>query len=405
MISARLPARFALLGAALALLSLDPAALHAQTGPTESVSTIYGIVVDPASKGDKVLIATEYGLLRARPDGMSELVPSLDAAVVALTADPEDPRHLYASGVDGKGKPIGLMESPDGAATWSPVNRENPAALGSLAISRADPGLMVGLAKSVMISRDKGKTWQPTALTPEKTFTVVPSPTDTQTIFAGTMTGLMVTHDGGKSWANAGAGDKPTTMVATLADGTVLTFVFGTGLMQAKEPDLKWEILSDGFSDRYIVDIAQDPRRPENLFATMDTGAILTSRNSGKSWISFEGSDKATPERIARGEALFKKNCQACHGEKGIGEAPGDPGAKDEYGFKAPALNDDMHAWHHDDKGIMATISKGSPRNKRMVAFSKTLSDTDIEDLVTYIKSLWSIRSLACQGARHMKCM
>ena len=47
----------------------------------------------------------------------------------------------------------------------------------------------------------------------------------------------------------------------------------------------------------------------------------------------------------------------------------------------------------------------GSPQNKRMVAWKGVLTAADALKIVDYIKSLWSFRSLACQGALHMKCM
>ena len=129
------------------------------------------------------------------------------------------------------------------------------------------------------------------------------------------------------------------------------------------------------------------------------------SRDGGLHWISFEGSDLAYPDRIAAGSALYADYCESCHGAGGIGESPEDPAAQDEFGFKAPALNDDMHAWHHSDAGLRATINEGSPRNDRMAAWQDVLSDNEIDAIIAYVKSTWSIRSLACQGARHMACM
>ncbi len=394
-----------LAAALIVLTSLLPAsAQQRQTGSTDSIKKIYGIAVDPATNGGTVLIATQYGLLRARPDGLSELVPSLKAAVVSLATDPDDPNHLFASTVDSKGAPGNLMESTDGGITWAPVEGAKPVIVGALSLSRMKPGRMVGLASKIMVSDDTGKTWRTLAATPDKTFAVAPSPTIADRIYAGTMTGLMVSDDNGATWRDAGAGNQPITMITGLADGRLLAFAYSRGLLGAREPDLKWTLLAEGFEDRFMVDLAQNPQRPDEVFATFDTGAILMSRDGGRKWISFEGSDWATPEHIANGKKLFQQNCQACHGVNGIGEAPGNPSAKDKYGFKAPALNNDAHAWHHSDRGIFATISKGSPRNRRMVAFSMRLSDDEIRDIVAYIKTLWSLRSLACQGARHRGC-
>jgi mono/diheme cytochrome c family protein len=90
---------------------------------------------------------------------------------------------------------------------------------------------------------------------------------------------------------------------------------------------------------------------------------------------------------------------------RGVGENPEDMHAKDEFGFVAPPMDDSAHAWHHADFDLVKTILDGSPRNRRMAPWRESLSRDDAEDLVAYIKSLWNFRSLACQGARHMRCM
>jgi len=40
-----------------------------------------------------------------------------------------------------------------------------------------------------------------------------------------------------------------------------------------------------------------------------------------------------------------------------------------------------------------------------MMPYKEIISEQDAGNLVAYLKSLWSPRSLACQGARHMRCM
>jgi hypothetical protein len=40
-----------------------------------------------------------------------------------------------------------------------------------------------------------------------------------------------------------------------------------------------------------------------------------------------------------------------------------------------------------------------------MIPFKELVTENEARSLVAYIKSLWGFRSLACQGARHMRCM
>lgn len=112
------------------------------------------------------------------------------------------------------------------------------------------------------------------------------------------------------------------------------------------------------------------------------------------------------PDSAARGEALYLEHCVACHGVRGVGENPADKYARDKYGFVAPPLDDTGHAWHHPDADLKRMIMEGSPRNPRMAAFKHVLSENDAQDVIEYIKSLWSpyIRE-NCQGPKHMQCM
>ncbi len=109
---------------------------------------------------------------------------------------------------------------------------------------------------------------------------------------------------------------------------------------------------------------------------------------------------------VTRGEEIYNTYCVACHGVQGVGENPEDIYAMDEYGFVAPPMDDTGHAWHHTDEQLIRMTLEGSPRNPRMAAWKHVLTQEDAEDVVEYIKSLWSpyIRE-NCQGPRHMECM
>ena len=112
-----------------------------------------------------------------------------------------------------------------------------------------------------------------------------------------------------------------------------------------------------------------------------------------------------SPEAIARGETKYNQYCAACHGQNGVGEDPRKADPMVPRNMLAPALNDDAHAWHHTDDNLMGVILNGSAQpGSRMIAWKTALSEEDAGMVVAYIKSLWSPRSLACQGPKHMTC-
>lgn len=97
------------------------------------------------------------------------------------------------------------------------------------------------------------------------------------------------------------------------------------------------------------------------------------------------------PEQVARGRIVYEQNCQKCHGVEGRGQ-PGDWRVKQPNGlYPPPPLDDTAHAWHHPTSVLRKAIMKGSPPGEGdMPAWEEKLSDQEIDDVIVYIKSLWS---------------
>ena len=399
--------RIALLPLLLAVALTKPLSdLRAQTIPTDRISAVSSLSLTSGNP-PVVSLATRYGLLRAEPNGMATLIPGLEGGLTSLAAHPDDSNRLLTSGYNRDGYKLGVMMSVDGGENWTKIAEglEGPVALYALDFSRSDSNIVYGGSDGLQISRDGGTSWTAAGKAPAEIFDLAASSMDSDTVYAATKGGIFFTRDGGANWEPGHPIRNTATMVYTAPSGKLYAFLLGTGLITAEEPDLNWTILFTDVADRYFTNMAAHPADPRRLYATVDTGAIMTSGDAGRTWSSFEGSHTAITERIASGRQVYEETCQACHGERGVGETPDDPFAEDEFGFKAPALNDDAHAWHHSDQNLIQTIRNGSPRNERMIAFQDTLSNEDVENVVAYIKSLWNFRSLACQGGRHMGCM
>jgi len=104
---------------------------------------------------------------------------------------------------------------------------------------------------------------------------------------------------------------------------------------------------------------------------------------------------------VAIGKNLYIKHCQVCHQKDGVGEEPISIYIRLPGFITAMPLNETSHAWHHGDKQLVQIILRGSSRTKRMRAWRGTLTEAQVQNIVAYIKSLWSPRVIACQGPRH----
>lgn len=116
----------------------------------------------------------------------------------------------------------------------------------------------------------------------------------------------------------------------------------------------------------------------------------------------------ATEADIAAGAQLYADNCASCHGANLEGQpdwrTPNEDGS-----LPAPPHDETGHTWHHGDGvlfdytklgGKAALARQGVELNSGMPGFGDMLSDQQIRDTLSYIKSTWPARQREVQAAR-----
>ena len=126
------------------------------------------------------------------------------------------------------------------------------------------------------------------------------------------------------------------------------------------------------------------------LAATAVGGAFLY-KNGGQE-AAMEGI--ATTERIAQGKAIYGDHCASCHGVALEGQENW-RSRKPDGRLPAPPHDPSGHTWHHPDQ-MLFVMTKFGPQatagptyQSDMPAFEGVLSDQEIIDVLTYIKSTW----------------
>ncbi|MFQ5701194.1 MAG: c-type cytochrome [Acidobacteriota bacterium] len=91
----------------------------------------------------------------------------------------------------------------------------------------------------------------------------------------------------------------------------------------------------------------------------------------------------SSTESIARGQALYRKYCLTCHGEKGLGDGP----VAKRLGFSAGNLADTQRMGRQTDGELAWKIANG---RDPMPGFQKkmALTDQQIWDLVNFTRHL-----------------
>jgi mono/diheme cytochrome c family protein len=92
---------------------------------------------------------------------------------------------------------------------------------------------------------------------------------------------------------------------------------------------------------------------------------------------------KTSPESIKAGQALFQKNCRFCHGADAKGDGPMAP-----QGTHPSNLTDDKWDRGSTDGEIFKVISEGAGPKFEMKGYKSKMSETDIWNVVNYLRSL-----------------
>jgi high-affinity iron transporter len=93
----------------------------------------------------------------------------------------------------------------------------------------------------------------------------------------------------------------------------------------------------------------------------------------------------ATPESIANGAALYKRQCVVCHGATGLGDGP----AAKSFKGKLPSLADKATMSKLTDAHIHEAITAGKKTEiGNMPALGKRLKPEEITDVVKYVRTL-----------------
>jgi mono/diheme cytochrome c family protein len=91
----------------------------------------------------------------------------------------------------------------------------------------------------------------------------------------------------------------------------------------------------------------------------------------------------ASPQTVVAGRALFKKNCERCHGPRGIGDGPdADPDNMADMDLTNP-----KRAARNPDGVVFYKVWNGRAKPK-MPAFKEKLSKEQVWTIVAYVQTL-----------------
>jgi mono/diheme cytochrome c family protein len=94
---------------------------------------------------------------------------------------------------------------------------------------------------------------------------------------------------------------------------------------------------------------------------------------------TMKNPQKASPESIANGKALYNQNCASCHGKKGLGDGPKARTLDTPSGDMSGAVYQNQTDGEHFYK---TKFGRGD-----MPKYDKKIDDKDIWDMVNYMRT------------------
>jgi mono/diheme cytochrome c family protein len=105
-----------------------------------------------------------------------------------------------------------------------------------------------------------------------------------------------------------------------------------------------------------------------------------------------DGADPANAAQVAKGKAIYARDCASCHGSALQGQ-PNWRTRNPDGSFPAPPHDATGHTWHHADAQLFEITKAGgrsSPGFRSgMPAFGGKLNDAEIWAVLAFIKSRW----------------
>ncbi len=125
------------------------------------------------------------------------------------------------------------------------------------------------------------------------------------------------------------------------------------------------------------------------------------SDNAPIDGLTFLGEPVAAAD-IEAGRRIYAENCASCHGANLEGQ-PDWRRRLDNGRMPAPPHDETGHTWHHSDRNLFIVTKGGVGAvvpgyESDMPAFGESLTDDEIADVLTYIKSTWPDRQREFQA-------
>ncbi len=246
----------------------------------------HGIAVDRENP-NRVYIATHTGLLALVDDTEIVRVSDNRDDYMGFSAHPTDAKIFYTSGHPSRGGNIGFQKSVDGGKTWSKLSDgiNGPVDFHAMTVSVANPDVIYGVYQGqLQRSNDGGMNWELAPETPTGIYTLATSPDDESVVYAGSSSGMLISRDKGNTWNDLNLEGVISALAVEANDGKkMIAYEVNTGLLMSNDSGKSWEALED-YSGDVIMHIAYDPQDGNVIYAINQSLEVYKTTDGAATW-------------------------------------------------------------------------------------------------------------------------
>ncbi|GAE34398.1 F510_1955 family glycosylhydrolase [Halalkalibacter akibai] len=207
--------------------------------------------------------------------------------------------------------PLGVIMSEDKGLTWEPIALHGEVDFHIIHVNAKNQNIIYGLDSyhsQLYKSENGGFNWLPIEISQApmdigEIYAITSNPLDANHLLAGFPTGMFSSRDGGETWIEL---EKEFTVTSfTSVNGhseEMIAYLMGSkqGLYYSKDFGETWELIHSEFGDEaeVVIEISQHPRNPEQLVVATSMTNIYETHNFGQEWIMIAQEGKRVENKV-----------------------------------------------------------------------------------------------------------
>jgi len=258
--------------------------------PASSFSHSHGMAVD-TTDATKVYIATHEGLYLFQDDKNLFQIGTTRDDLMGFSAHPIEANIFFSSGHPSSGGNIGFQKTTDGGLSWERISDGLGGRVDfhSMTVSQVNPDIVYGFfGNKLQRSTDGGLSWEYAKGTIAP-ISLSSDPKNEHIVYASTQNGVMMSNDKGDSWQSTSLelqGGAVSVFAIDPLSGYALAFSEKLGGMgKSTDGGVSWQKVPEAFGGEAVLYMSYSRSVTGTVYVLTNKNSMYKSSDSGTTWI------------------------------------------------------------------------------------------------------------------------